>query len=60
MDEEDLLPRNKRPQKKDLTPMAVAELEAYIADLEAEIRRARDEIAAKRKQRSGADALFKR
>jgi uncharacterized small protein (DUF1192 family) len=60
MDEEDLLPRNKRPQKKDLTPMAVAELEAYIADLEAEIRRARDEIAAKRKQCSGADALFKR
>jgi uncharacterized small protein (DUF1192 family) len=60
MDEEDLLPRAKRPQKKDLTPMAVAELESYIAELEAEISRAREEIAAKRKQRSGADALFKR
>jgi uncharacterized small protein (DUF1192 family) len=60
MDEEDLLPRNKRPAKKDLTPMAIAELETYIAGLEAEISRARDEIAAKRKQRGGADALFKR
>ena len=60
MDEEDLLPRQKRPAKKDLTPMAVAELEVYIGELEAEIARARDEIAAKRKQRSGADQLFKR
>jgi uncharacterized small protein (DUF1192 family) len=60
MDEEDLLPRNKRPAKKDLTPMAIAELEGYITDLEAEIARARAEIAAKRKQRGGADALFKR
>ena len=60
MDEEDLLPRNKRPQKKDLTPMAIAELEAYIAELGAEIQRARDAISAKRKQRGGADALFKR
>src|SRR5216684_3076452 len=53
MDEEDLLPRQKRPAKKDLTPLAIAELEAEIA-------RARDEISAKRKQRGGADALFKR
>ncbi len=60
MDEEDLLPRQKRPAKKDLTPMAVAELEAYIGELEAEIARARAEIAAKRKQRSGADQLFRR
>ena len=60
MDEEDLLPRSKRPQKKDLTPMAIAELEGYIVELEAEIQRARDAISAKRKQRGGADALFKR
>jgi uncharacterized small protein (DUF1192 family) len=60
MDEEDLLPRQKKPQKKDLTPLAIAELEAYITELEQEIERARGEIAAKRKQRSGADALFKR
>jgi uncharacterized small protein (DUF1192 family) len=40
--------------------MAIAELEAYILGLEAEIMRARDEIAAKRKQRGGAESLFKR
>jgi uncharacterized small protein (DUF1192 family) len=60
MDEEDLLPRHRPPQKKDLTPLGIAELEAYIGELEGEIARARAEIAAKRKQRSGADALFKR
>lgn len=60
MDEEDLLPRTKRPAKRDLTPLSVEELEAYIAELSAEIDRARTEIAAKRHQRSGAEALFKR
>ncbi|HXZ02505.1 MAG TPA: DUF1192 domain-containing protein [Stellaceae bacterium] len=60
MDEEDLLPRHKKPQKKDLTPLGIAELEAYIGALEEEIARARAEIGAKQKQRSGADALFKR
>lgn len=60
MDEEDLLPRKKKPAPRDLAPLAIAELEAYIGELEAEIARVRDEIAAKRKQRSGADALFKR
>jgi uncharacterized small protein (DUF1192 family) len=60
MDEEDLIPRQKKPQKKDLTLLGIAELEAYIAELEEEIARARTEIAAKRKQRTGADALFKR
>jgi uncharacterized small protein (DUF1192 family) len=60
MDEEDLLPRNKRPQLKDLTNMGVAELEAYIAGLEAEIARARAEITTKLGQRVGAEALFRR
>lgn len=60
MDEEDLLPRQRKPPKKDLTPLGIAELEAYIGELEEEIARARAEIAAKKKQRSGADALFKR
>jgi uncharacterized small protein (DUF1192 family) len=60
MDEDELEPRRKAPKPRDLGPMAVAELEAYIADLEQEIQRARNEIAAKRKQRSGAEGLFKR
>jgi uncharacterized small protein (DUF1192 family) len=60
MDEEDLLPLRQTPKKRDLTLMAIAELEAYIGTLEEEIARARGEIAAKRKQRGGAESLFKR
>ncbi len=60
MDEEDLVARRKPPAKKDLTPLSIADLEAYILTLEEEIARARQEIAAKRAQRGGAEALFKR
>ena len=60
VDEEDNEPRNKPAKKRDLAPLAIAELEAYIAELEEEIVRARNEIAAKRKQRGGAEGLFKR
>lgn len=59
MDEDDLLPLRQTPKKRDLAPMAIAELEAYIAALEEEIVRARAEIAAKRRQRGGAEQLFK-
>jgi uncharacterized small protein (DUF1192 family) len=60
MDEEDLAPQRQPPKPKDLTLWGIAELEEYIAGLEAEIARARAEIAAKQQQRSGAEALFKR
>ena len=60
MDEEDLVPRRQPPKPKDLTLLGIAELEEYIATLDAEITRARSEIAAKQKQRSGAEALFRR
>ena len=60
MDEEDLLPLRQRKAKRDLAPLAIAELEAYIAEMEDEIARARGEIAAKRKHRGGAEGLFKR
>ena len=60
IEEEDLLPQRQKPKPKDLTLLGVAELEEYIATLEAEIARTRSEIAAKRKQRTGAEALFKR
>jgi uncharacterized small protein (DUF1192 family) len=60
MDETELEPRRKPAQARDLGVMSVAELEAYIVELEAEIGRARVEIALKLGQRRGAEALFKR
>jgi uncharacterized small protein (DUF1192 family) len=60
MDEEDLLPQRQPVKLKDLTLLGIAELEGYIAGLEGEIARARAEIAAKQRQRTGAEALFKR
>jgi uncharacterized small protein (DUF1192 family) len=60
IEEEDLVARNQPKKLKDLALMGIAELEAYIAALEAEAARARSEIAAKQQQRSGAEALFKR
>ncbi len=60
MDDEDLAPQRQPQKLKDLSLMGVAELEEYIARLDSEISRARAEIAAKQKQRSGAEALFKR
>ena len=59
-EDEDLAAQKKLPKQKDLTPLSLAELEAYIADMESEILRVRVEIAAKRKQRGGAESLFKR
>jgi uncharacterized small protein (DUF1192 family) len=60
MDDTELEPRRKVAQPKDLTLMGVAELEAYIVELETEITRARAEITAKLGQRQGAEALFRR
>ncbi|WP_377809199.1 DUF1192 family protein [Azospirillum sp. A29] len=57
---EDLEPRKAKPAPKDLTVMGVAEIEAYIATLEAEIVRARAAIAAKQAQKSAAEAFFKK
>jgi uncharacterized small protein (DUF1192 family) len=60
MDELELEPRDKPAPPTDLSPMGIAELEAYIAELEGEIARVRVEISAKLGQRQGAEALFKR
>jgi hypothetical protein len=48
-EDEDLAVQKTPPKKKDLTPLSLAEL-----------ARVRAEIAAKRKQRGGAESLFKR
>jgi uncharacterized small protein (DUF1192 family) len=59
MDFDDLKPIKKKAALRDLAPLSVEELGGYIAELEAEITRARQAIAAKQSVRAGADALFK-
>lgn len=60
MDPEELEPRKTKPEQKNLEPLSVDELEAYIGDLEAEIDRVRQAIVAKRQVRAGADSLFRK
>ena len=59
MDLDELEPRKQQPKPKDLEVMGVDELEAYMAELEAEVARVREKIAAKKAYLSGADSLFK-
>jgi uncharacterized small protein (DUF1192 family) len=49
-----------KPAPKNLETLSLAELEAYIGELEGEIARTRQVMAQKRAIRGGADALFKR
>lgn len=60
IDLDELMPRKMPPTVKDLKPMSVGELQAYITELEAEIARARAEIQAKDAVRGAAEAFFKR
>ncbi|HET8727096.1 MAG TPA: DUF1192 domain-containing protein [Alphaproteobacteria bacterium] len=59
MDTDDLEPRKRPVVQKNLDGMSVAELEEYIAGLEAEIARARDAIARKQSHRFAAESFFK-
>lgn len=60
MDTDDLEPPKPKPGKPDLEPMSIEALHEYIADMEAEIARARAAIAGKQGVRSHAEQLFKR
>ncbi len=59
MDLDDLEPRKRPAQKKNLDVMSLDELQDYIAALKEEIARAEAEIAKKQDHRSSADAFFK-
>ena len=52
-------PRRARPAPRALDAMSVADLETYIAELEAEIARVRGAIRARQDHRSSADRFFK-
>jgi uncharacterized small protein (DUF1192 family) len=59
MDDEDLEPRRVKPPKPALDDLSIAELEAYIADLEGEIVRVRADIDKKDSHRRSVEGLFK-
>lgn len=59
MDPEDLEPRKQPAKPKDLDVLGIEELEAYLAELEAEAARVRGKIAQKKDYRAGLDGLFK-
>ncbi len=59
MDLDDLEPRNKKPEPRNLDVMSIEALDEYIAELEAEIARIRQAIAAKKDARAGANSVFK-
>lgn len=60
LEDEEIRPPRGRLQALRLDTLGVAELEAYIAELRAEILRVEADIGGKRGHRSAADAVFKR
>ncbi len=59
MDLEDFEPRKIKPKPKDLGTFSVDELKEYIANLQAEITRAEQTIAAKQDHKTAAAKFFK-
>jgi len=60
MEIEDLEPRKKLVEKRNLDPMSIDELRAYIDELKAEIARVEADIARKQGHRAAADAFFRK
>ncbi len=59
MFDDDLDPKKKAAKLKNLEPMSVDELEAYVTDLKSEIMRAEVEIARKKAYAQAASSFFK-
>lgn len=60
MDEQDLEPRAKKRDVKNLEVLSVEALGDYIAELEEEIARVREEIERKKSARSAAESVFRK
>lgn len=60
MDLDDLEPKNKNSKPKNLEIMSIEALHEYISELEDEVIRVREEIAAKEKAREGAESVFEK
>lgn len=59
MFDDDLNPQKKKQPLKNLEPMSVDELTAYVGELQAEITRAEAEIAKKKAYAQAASSFFK-
>jgi uncharacterized small protein (DUF1192 family) len=59
-EDDDLEPRTKKPQPKNLDPMSVEDLRDYIGELKAEIARVEEKIKAKQAHAAAAQTFFKR
>lgn len=59
MFDDDLDPKTKKPARKNLEPMSIAELEQYITSMQVEIERVRAEIDKKKAHQQAASAFFK-
>ena len=55
----DLEPQKKTPKLKNLEPMSVDELSAYVEEMKAEIKRTEAEIAKKKAYANAASSFFK-
>jgi uncharacterized small protein (DUF1192 family) len=58
--EEEAPASKRRPASRDLSPLGLAELDACVVELEAEIARVRQAIAAKRTHLGSAEGLFRK
>jgi uncharacterized small protein (DUF1192 family) len=58
IDTDELEPVKRKIEPLNLDALSIAELEAYIAQLTAEIERARAKIAAKKAHRDAAGSVF--
>lgn len=59
MDFDELEPLKKKPVLRNLDPMSIEDLQAYIAEMKEEIARVEAKIAAKQAHLSAAAGLFK-
>lgn len=59
MFDDELEPRKKQAQLKNLEPMSLDELKDYIIELRSEIERAQSEIERKTKTMEAASSFFK-
>jgi len=60
MEDDDLEPLRATPKPRNLDPMSIEQLNDYIAELEAEIGRVRAEIERKSAHLGAAESLFRK